>query len=267
MTKKTIPIDSWHRTYCPYCGVGCGLKVGVHDGKVAKVKGDEAHPSTRGMLCKKPMYLPEALVTDDRLLYPQIRPHHDAPFTRVGWDQAIGYAANKFKQIIADHGPDAVAIYGSGQFSTEDYYTANKLLKGYIGTNNFDANSRLCMASAVVGYVTSLGSDGPPPSYKDIDVADCFFLIGTNTAACHPVVFNKIKKAKRNNPDATIIVVDPRETQTAKLADIFLPVRPGTDVPLLNAMLNVIINEGLIDWSFIENKTENWQSAVDSAME
>jgi len=240
MAKKAkIVADEWHRTYCPYCGVGCGLKVGIKDNKVIKVLGDEAHPSSKGKLYKKPIYLPDSLITDDRLLTPQIRPHQDMEFQDVSWDQALGYAAQKFKQIIRDHGPDAVAFYGSGQFSTEDYYTVNKLAKGYIGTNNFDANSRLCMASAVVGYITALGSDGPPPSYEDIDETDCIFLIGTNTAACHPIVFNRIKKRKKDNPETCIIVVDPRETQTAKIADIFLPVKPGTDVPLLNAMLTL----------------------------
>jgi ferredoxin-nitrate reductase len=258
---KTSPqdIDRWSKTYCPYCGVGCGLTVGVKDNRVVKIQGDPDHPSSQGQLCLKPIYLPDALRTDDRLLYPHLRLHQDAPFQRVTWDQAINTAAFKFRQIIDRHGPDAVAFYGSGQFSTEDYYTVNKLVKGFIGANNFDANSRLCMASAVVGYVTSLGSDGPPAAYEDIDLADCFFLIGANIAACHPVIFNRLKRRKKTHPETTIIVVDPRQTATAKLADIFLPIQPGTDVALLNAMLHVLLAENLFDQTFIEAHTTNFE--------
>ncbi len=250
----------WHRTLCPYCGVGCGLKVAVKNNRVVKVLGDENHPSSWGKLCAKPIYLPDTLRTEDRLLYPQVRTHQDTPFQQSTWDQAINYAAVKFQEIIDKHGSDAVAFYGSGQFSTEDYYVSNKLAKGFIGTNNFDANSRLCMASAVVGYKNALGSDGPPPAYKDIDLADCFFLIGTNTAACHPIVFNRIKKRKKENPDTVVIVVDPRETRTAKIADIYLPVRPGSDVPLLNAMMHVLIHEGYLDSNFIVKHTDNFEA-------
>ncbi len=259
---KSISPDAWHKTLCPYCGVGCGLRVGVFDDKVVRVHGDNDHPSTQGMLCKKPLYLPDALKTDDRILYPQLRVNQDEEFTRVTWDETMAYMAEKVKQVVRDHGPDAVAFYGSGQFSTEDYYTINKLLKGFIGTNNFDANSRLCMASAVVGYVSALGSDGPPPSYSDIRSADCFFLIGTNTAECHPVVFNRIKMRKKGKRDAVIICVDPRETQTAKASDLHLPIRPGTDVALLNGMLHVIEREGLLDHDFIQNHTEGFVKAL-----
>ena len=238
--SKQISIDRWHTTQCPYCGVGCGLKVGIKDNRVVKVQGDAEHPSSEGQLCLKPVYLPDTLRTDDRLLFPQLRTGQDEPFQQVSWDQVITTAADKFRAIIDRHGPDAVAFYGSGQFSTEDYYVANKLAKGFIGTNNCDANSRLCMASAVVGYTSALGSDGPPPTYEDIDQADCFFLIGTNTAACHPIVFNRIKRRRKANPNVTIIVVDPRLTATAKLADIFLPIQPGSDVALLNSMLYII---------------------------
>lgn len=264
--SKQIHIDQWQKTLCPYCGVGCGLKVGITNNRVVKVLGDETHPSSKGKLCAKPIYLPDTLDTEDRLLYPQIRPYQEADFTRVSWEQAIEHAASQFKRIIEKHGPDAVAFYGSGQFSTEDYYVANKLAKGFLGTNNFDANSRLCMASAVVGYKNALGSDGPPPAYEDIDVADCFFLIGTNTAACHPIVFNRIKDRKKAYPATKIIVVDPRETQTAKVADIYLPIRPGTDVPLLNAMLHVLLKEGFVDREFIGQHTDNFEAAKEEAL-
>lgn len=260
MKSEETQVDTWHRTQCPYCGVGCGLKVGVKDNQVVKVLGDEYHPSSKGKLCLKPIYLPDALVTEDRLLYPQVRLDQDAPFERTSWDQALGYVAAKFKQVLEEHGPQAIAFYGSGQFCTEDYYVANKLAKGFLGTNNFDANSRLCMASAVAGYITSLGSDGPPATYKDIDVADCFFLIGTNTADCHPIVFNRIKERKKANPAVKIIVVDPRQTTTAKAADLHLAIRPGTDVALLNAMLYVLIRDQFTDPIFMEQHTSGYQA-------
>ena len=171
----------------------------------------------------------------------------------------MAYLAKRFRAIIEEHGPDAVAFYGSGQLTTEEYYVANKLAKGFIGTNNFDTNSRLCMASAVAGYKTSLGSDGPPTAYADIDEASCMLLIGTNTADCHPVVFKRIKERKQSEPkNVTIIAVDPRRTETADFADLHLPIRPGTDIALLNSMLSVLIEENLIDREFIAHHTKGF---------
>ncbi len=256
-------IDRWVKSYCPYCGVGCGLLAGMKNGSVAKIKGDPDHPSSVGDLCAKAVYLPETLRTPDRLLYPQMRRCQDGPFTQVSWETALKAVAGKFREIISEHGPGAVAFYGSGQLTTEEYYVANKLAKGFLGTNNFDTNSRLCMASAVAGYKTSLGSDGPPASYADIDVADCFLLIGTNTADCHPVIFKRIKQRKIQNPDrATIIAVDPRRTETADLADLHLPIRPGTDIALLNGMLHVLVKEGLIDRDFVRLHTEGFREIM-----
>ena len=241
----------WEKSYCPYCGVGCGLLAKVQAGAVTRIKGDPDHPSSRGDLCLKAVYLPEILRTPDRLIYPQVRQCQDEPFKRVSWQQAMTYLANRFRVIIDEHGPEAVAFYGSGQLTTEEYYVANKLAKGFIGTNNFDTNSRLCMASAVAGYKTSLGSDGPPASYADIDEATCMLLVGTNTADCHPVIFKRIKERKQRAPkNVTIIAVDPRRTETADFADLHLPIRPGTDVALLNSMLCVLIEENLIDREF-----------------
>ena len=217
--------ERWVKSYCPYCGVGCGLLAGIKDGSVAKIKGDPEHPSSLGDLCLKAVYLPETLQTDDRLLYPQIRSCQEGPFKQASWNQAMTYLAKRFRTIIDEHGPDAVAFYGSGQLTTEEYYVANKLAKGFLGTNNFDTNSRLCMASAVAGYKTSLGSDGPPTSYADIDGANCLLLIGTNTADCHPVIFKRIKQRKLRDPkNVNIIVVDPRRTETADFADLHLPI-------------------------------------------
>ncbi len=253
-------IDRWVKSYCPYCGVGCGLLAGLADGAVVKVKGDPDHPSSLGDLCAKAVYLPEILKTSDRLLYPQLRRCQDGPFTRLSWDAALNFVARRFREIIDEHGPEAVAFYGSGQLTTEEYYVANKLAKGFLGTNNFDTNSRLCMASAVAGYKSSLGSDGPPASYTDIDLADCFFLIGTNTADCHPVTFKRIKRRKMSDPErVTIIVVDPRRTETADFADLHLPIRPGTDIALLNSMLHVLIREGMVDQDFIAKHTREFK--------
>lgn len=252
-------IERWVKSYCPYCGVGCGLSAGLRDGAVAKIRGDAEHPSSRGDLCLKAVYLPEVLRTADRLLYPQMRQCLDGPFRRASWQQSMGYLAQRFRAIIDEHGPNAVAFYGSGQLTTEEYYVANKLAKGFIGTNNFDTNSRLCMASAVAGYKTSLGSDGPPVCYDDIDQANCLLLIGTNTADCHPVIFKRIKERKLSDPKrVTIITVDPRRTETADFADLHLPIRPGSDVALLNGMLNVLLEQDLLDHDFIAQHTRGF---------
>ena len=265
-SNPTIPsnsIERWQKSYCPYCGVGCGLLAGTKNGVVTKVKGDPDHPSSRGDLCLKAVYLPETLHTEDRLLHPQIRSCQEGPFKRASWQQAMTYLAKRFGAIIDEHGPDAVAFYGSGQLTTEEYYVASKLAKGFIGTNNFDTNSRLCMASAVAGYKTSLGSDGPPNSYADIDEANCLFLIGTNTADCHPVIFKRIKQRKLRDPDNVVIIaVDPRRTETADFADLHLPIRPGSDIALLNSMLYVLLDENLIDRDYIAQHTNGFGALI-----
>jgi ferredoxin-nitrate reductase len=249
----------WRRTLCPYCGVGCGLLVQVEDGAVKRVKGDPEHPSSLGDLCAKAVHLPPALSAPDRLLYPQVRTRRDEAPARVPWELAVRFVADQIREIVARHGPDAVAFYGSGQLLTEEYYVASKLAKGFLGTNNFDTNSRLCMASAAAGYARSLGSDGPPGAYADIETADCFFLIGTNTADCHPVTWKRIRKRKLAAPDeVAVIVADPRWTETADIADLHLPLRPGSDVALLNAMLHVLWKEGMLDPDFVTLHTSGW---------
>jgi ferredoxin-nitrate reductase len=252
------PADS-RRTLCPYCGVGCGLRVQVEDGAVKRVKGDPDHPSSLGDLCAKAVHLPPTLRTADRLLYPQLRTRRDAAPTRVPWELTVRFVADQIRDIVARYGPDAFAFYGSGQLLTEEYYVASKLAKGFLGTNNFDTNSRLCMTSAAAGYVRSLGSDGPPGAYGDIEAADCFFLIGTNTADCHPVTWKRIRKRKLAAPDeVAVIVADPRWTETADIADLHLPLRPGSDVALLNAMLHVLWKEGMLDPDFVTLHTSGW---------
>jgi ferredoxin-nitrate reductase len=257
--REAVTVDEWRATACPYCGVGCGLLVQTRDGRVTKVKGDPDHPASLGDLCAKAVHLPPVLRAPDRLLHPHVRLRRDAPLERVPWELALRHAADRIREIVSAHGPDAVAFYASGQLLTEEYYVASKLARGFIGTNNFDTNSRLCMASAAAGYARSLGSDGPPASYADIDLADCFLLLGTNTADCHPVTFKRIRRRKREAPDAvTVIVVDPRWTETADLADLHLSLRPGSDIALLNAMLHVLWREDLIDQSFIAAHTSGW---------
>jgi anaerobic selenocysteine-containing dehydrogenase len=239
--------------------VGCGLLVQVADGVVKRVKGDPDHPSSLGDVCAKAVHLPPALRTPDRILYPQMRARRDADLARVPWELALRSVADRLRDIVAAHGPDAIAFYGSGQLLTEEYYVASKLAKGFLGTNNFDTNSRLCMASAAAGYARSLGSDGPPGAYADIESADCFFLIGTNTADCHPVTWKRIRKRKLAAPDdVSVIVADPRWTETADIADLHLPLRPGSDIALLNAMLHVLWKEGMLDQDFVALHTSGW---------
>jgi ferredoxin-nitrate reductase len=252
-------MPEWGRTLCPYCGVGCGLLVQIQAGEAVRVKGDPDHPANFGEVCAKAVMLPRALNTPARLLFPHLRSRRDQPLSRVPWSLALKTLVQSFRNLIAEYGPDAVAFYGSGQLLTEDYYVANKLAKGFLGTNNFDTNSRLCMASAAAGYHTSLGSDGPPVSYADLDLAECFFIIGSNMAECHPIVFRRIRRRKEQAPDAVkVIDVDPRRTEVADIADLHLPIRPGADIALLNAMLAVLVEERLVDRAFIRAHTQGW---------
>jgi anaerobic selenocysteine-containing dehydrogenase len=255
------PPDAWRATLCPYCGVGCGLLVEVRDGTVTRVKGDPAHPANFGDVCAKAVHLPPVLRTADRLLHPMLRARRDRPLERVPWELALRHVAERIRAIVEADGPDAVAVYASGQLTTEEYYVAGKLAKGFLRTNNLDTNSRLCMASAAAGYARSLGADGPPAAYADLELADCFFLIGTNTADCHPITFKRIRRRKLAAPDqVTVIVADPRWTETADLADLHLPLRPGSDIALLNSMLHVLWREGLVDARFVAAHTTGWEA-------
>ncbi len=249
----------WRKTLCPYCGVGCGLLARVEGGAITKVKGDPEHPANLGDVCAKAVHLPPAL-RSGRLLHPELRWRRDAERRQVPWDLAFQFIAERMREIIASSGADAVAFYASGQLTTEEYYVGAKLAKGFLGTNNFDTNSRLCMASAAVGYTRSLGADGPPASYADIELADCFLLAGTNTADCHPITFKRIRKRKLSAPDGVfVIVADPRWTETADIADLHLALRPGSDIALFNGMLHVLWHDGLIDRSFIGAHTTGWE--------
>ena len=251
--------DTWSRTLCPYCGVGCGLLVRIEEGRVTRVKGDPEHPANFGDVCAKAVHLPPVLRTADRLLHPLIRSRRDRERQVVPWELALRFTADRLREIVGVHGPDAVAFYGSGQLTTEEYYLGVKLAKGFLGTNNFDTNSRLCMASAAAGYTRSLGSDGPPVSYEDLEASDCFFVVGSNTADCHPILFKRVRARKLAAPDeVSVIVVDPRWTETADLADLHLPLRSGSDVALVNGMLHVLWKERRLDERFIARHTSGW---------
>ncbi len=249
-----------HKTTCPYCGVGCGMVVRRDRANNLIVEGDNAHPVNRGMLCSKGMNLHYvARDMSDRLLYPQMRWSRNHPLERVNWSTAMERTAAVFRSIIEKHGPDSVAFYVSGQCLTEEYYVANKLVKGFLGTNNIDTNSRLCMSSAVAAYTGMLGEDAVPVSYEDIGLADCFFIAGANPAWCHPILFRRIEARKRENPEIRVIVVDPRKTQSCAVADLHLQINPGTDIYLYQALGRILIEDGLADYSFISRHTEGFE--------
>jgi ferredoxin-nitrate reductase len=257
------------KTLCPYCGVGCGLEVTppaeagkpIHRDKegtpIWQVRGDRAHPSSQGMVCVKGATVAESL-HKSRLLHPMVRDSLDEPFRQVSWDEALERIVNRIQTVRFAQGADAICMYGSGQFQTQDYYVAQKLMKGCLGTNNFDANSRLCMSSAVSGYTQSFGTDGPPCCYEDLDLTDCAFLIGTNTAECHPIVFNRLRRHHKKNRHVKLIVVDPRCTDTAKVADLHLAIHPGTDIDLLNGIAHILLRDGRVDTIFVDECTQGF---------
>ncbi|WP_276168701.1 nitrate reductase [Zobellia alginiliquefaciens] len=260
LKKKT------HKTVCSYCGVGCGILVDIDNKGKIEVDGDPDYPSNKGMLCSKGRNLNYvAQDTSDRILHPEMRWSRNHPLQKVSWDAAFERAAAVFKSIIAKHGPDSVGFYVSGQCLTEEYYLVNKITKGFIGTNNIDTNSRLCMSSAVVGYKKTLGEDSVPISYEDIELADCFLIAGANPAWCHPILYRRLEQHKEDNPNVKIIVVDPRKTQTCASADLHLQILPGTDVILFNAIARLLIEKKKIDKNFIKKHTSNFEACKESA--
>jgi len=247
-------------TTCPYCGVGCGVIAQPGPDGVA-VHGDANHPANVGRLCSKGANLGETVGHDDRLTIPEVRGK------QVTWFRALDEVASGFRQVIDKYGPDAVAFYLSGQLLTEDYYVANKLLKGYVGTGNVDTNSRLCMSSAVAGHTRAFGEDLVPTSYSDIDHAELMVLVGSNTAWCHPIVYRRMMDAKEANPNTKLVVIDPRRTPTADDADLHLPLDPGTDGYLFNALLAHLQSHGKVDWGFLEQHTSGFGEALASAQQ
>lgn len=237
-------MSAGHCTTCPYCGVGCGVTLERRADGALAVSGDAQHPANQGRLCVKGSALGETLDLAGRLLHPQIDGR------RAGWDEALEQVAQRFGQVIEQHGPQAVAFYASGQLLTEDYYVANKLMKGFIGAANIDTNSRLCMASAVVGYKRAFGGDAVPCSYQDIELADLVILTGSNTAWAHPVVYQRLVKARQQRPQMRVVVIDPRETATCDIADLHLALRPGSDAALFNGALHWLARHDGLDRRF-----------------
>jgi assimilatory nitrate reductase catalytic subunit len=242
------------RTTCPYCGVGCGLRV-APDGAFS---GDPDHPANNGRLCSKGAALGDTLATDGRLLYPQIGGRN------AGWDEALDRVAAGFTRTIAEHGPDAVALYVSGQFLTEDYYVANKLMKGFIGSANIDTNSRLCMASSVAGHIRAFGEDIVPGCYEDIEAADLVVIVGSNTAWCHPVLYQRLAAAKEAR-ETKIVTIDPRRTPTCDIADLHLAIRPGSDVAVFAGLLVYLVESGACDDAWTQTFATGFAAALAAA--
>ena len=246
------------RTTCPYCGVGCGVLATPDGLGGVSIAGDPDHPSNFGRLCSKGAALGETVGLERRLLHPMIAGR------RASWDDALTAVADGFARIVAEHGPDAVAFYLSGQLLTEDYYVANKLMKGFLGSSHVDTNSRLCMASSVAGHRRAFGSDTVPGCYEDLDSADLLVLVGSNAAWCHPVLFRRMQDNRRTR-GARIVVIDPRRTQTGDEADLFLAIAPGTDTALFCGLLVHLAETGALDGAFIDGHTSGFGDALAQA--
>src|SRR2546423_6939773 len=254
------PEPSAVRTTCPYCGVGCGLLARPDGYGGAAITGDPAHPANFGRICSKGSALGETLGLTERLLHPMLR-QADGSLARVDWPDALDRVATGFESIRARHGPDALAFYLSGQLLTEDYYVANKLMKGFIGSSNVDTNSRLCMASSVAGHRRAFGADTVPGTYADLDVADLIALVGSNAGWCHPVLFQRMVLNKELR-GARLVVIDPRRTMTADAADLFLPIAPGTGTALFCGLLVHLADLCALDYRYIDAHTAGFENAL-----
>ncbi|MCS0392480.1 molybdopterin-dependent oxidoreductase [Vibrio diabolicus] len=240
------------KTTCPYCGVGCGIEISNN-----KIIGDALHPANSGSLCVKGVALAESLQMPSRLLYPKLREKE------VSWQSVTDLIAQEIHQAKAEFGPDSVAMYVSGQLLTEDYYVANKLMKGYVGSANIDTNSRLCMSSAVAAHVRAFGEDVVPVNYDDIDKTELLIICGANTAWTHPVLFRRIQQARENNPNLKLVVIDPRETVTAQQADLHLPIKNDGDVSLFNGLLKFLIEQQCVDSQYINSHTDGFDALAE----
>ena len=264
-SKQGAPVDlgaasqNWSKSVCRFCGTGCGVQLSVQGDKIVALRGDPEHPTTQGLVCAKALFLPKILHSPERLTKPQVR--KNGQLVDATWEEAMTLVAERFAKDIKDHGADSVAYYGSGQCLSEESYLANRLFKGGIGTNNVEGNPRLCMASAVGGYVTSYGKDEPMGSYDDIDHAKVFFLVGSNTAESHPVIFDRILMGKEAG-DVQVITVDPRKTPVKTVSDLTLTPIPGYDLAIFHSMAQVIIKEGLHDRDWAESHA-TFQKVVD----
>ena len=258
MSDVNSPAAAEVRTACPYCGVGCGVLAKVAADGTPSVRGDPDHPANFGKLCSKGSALGETMGLDGRVLHPEISGK------RAGWDTALDLVAQKFSETIAEHGPDSVGFYISGQLLTEDYYVVNKLMKGFIGSANIDTNSRLCMASSVAGHRRAFGEDIVPGTYEDFDRADLVVLTGSNTAWCHPILYQRLLAARKQR-GTKIVVIDPRRTATADECDLHLPLNPGTDVLLFNGLLSHLARSGALDEAFVAQSTSGFDTALSIA--
>src|SRR5262245_34984945 len=244
------------KTTCAYCGVGCGVLATPDGNGGAAIAGDPDHPANYGRLCSKGSALGETLGLEGRLLHPMIR-CGKGKLERVAWSDALDHVANRLQHIVAKHGRDSIAFYLSGQLLTEDYYVANKLMKGFIGSANVDTNSRLCMASSVAGHRRAFGADTVPGNYEDLDQADLIVLVGSNAAWCHPVLYQRMVKNRRER-GARIVVIDPRRTATAEDADLHLPIAPGMDSALFCGLLVHLADRCALDYRYIDAHTADF---------
>src|SRR5215472_17359216 len=247
------------RTTCPYCGVGCGVLATPAGSGGAAISGDPSHPANAGRLCSKGSALGETVGLEGRLLHPMIR--CKGTLERVAWNDALDHVAHRLKHIIARDGANAVAFYLSGQMLTEDYYVANKLMKGFVGSANLDTNSRLCMSSTVAGHRRAFGADTVPGCYEDLDEADLLVLVGSNAAWCHPILYQRML-ANKQKRRARMVVIDPRRTDSSGEADLYLGVKPGTDTSLFPGLLVHLADNGALDKSYIECHTTGFDEAL-----
>jgi anaerobic selenocysteine-containing dehydrogenase len=260
VSAQKIP-DRWVATTCGYCSVGCGMYIGVKDGRAVSVRGNPDHPVNRGLLCPKGLAEHHTIAADNRARFPLLR--RNGAMTAVGWDEALSTMAARFRDVQERFGPGAVGVISTGQLVTEEFYTLGKLVQLGLGTPNYDGNTTLCMATAVAGYKRSFGSDGPPGAYEDLETADVVLLIGANIAENHPILCSRL----RANPASTIIVVDPRVTKTAMLADLHLPIRPRSDLALINGLIHFVIEHDLIDREYIAAHTTGFEALRESVRE
>ena len=245
-----VPDLTWSKAPCRFCGTGCGVEVGVGEGKVQAVRGDEASPVNRGLLCVKGYHLPAFLYGKDRLTQPQRR-FPDGRVETISWEEALDLVAHHFGQTLEEHGPEAIAVYGSGQWGVHDGYAALKWVKGGMRSNNLDPNARLCMASAVMGFVTQFQSDEPMGCYQDFEAGDDFVLWGNNMAEMHPVLFSRILEHRRQDPNVRIIDLATRRTPTSQYADLYVEFQPGSDLALANGILHLLVENDRVDHAFI----------------
>lgn len=256
-SARKIP-DNWVATTCGYCSVGCGMFVGVKDGRAVAVRGNPAHPVNSGTLCPKGLAEHYTLEAPNRAKYPLLR--QNGRLSRVSWDDALDALLDNFLAVQGKHGPEALGVISTGQLVTEEFYTLGKLVQLGFGTSNYDGNTTLCMSTAVSGYKRSFGSDGPPGAYEDLEKADIILLIGANIAENHPILCQHLEA----NPRKTLIVADPRVTKTAMMADLFLPLKPRSDIALINGMIHILIQAGMIDRDYIARHTTGFEELAQS---